>query len=161
MPAKSEAQRSSYIAGFFDGEGNISILKRNQYLGGNGSYGIILGFTNRDLPVLQWILQYYYGSLFEKKRYSIKHSKSFELRITQKKILKRLLLDIYPFVRIKRKQVELALAFLKLKRIKMEVSQLRGKRWALFTANKEDVKKREVFKENLTLLNQRGVVCLQ
>ncbi len=165
MPAVSKKQRievdyedRAYIAGFLDGEGNITILGRNQTKAKNPCYGLHVGFTNRDLPVLLWIRSLYGGNLFEKHRRSLKHSRSYELRIGKKESVGMLLNDIYPFVRIKSKQVELALAFLSLPRVRMELIKYRGKTWPLFNGNKEDVKKREIFKSSLNILNQRGDV---
>ena len=49
----------SYIAGFFDGEGCISITK-------NGS--ITLGVVNTGLPVLQEFVKYFGGSITNRKQ---------------------------------------------------------------------------------------------
>ncbi len=158
MPTFSEI---AYIGGFFDGEGHITIPKRNQHIRKNPSYGLDVGFTNKDITTLHWIQSLYGANLFEKRRRKPNHSPAYELRIGNKKSVKSLLNDIAPFVRIKTKQVELALTFIGLPRVRMELVKLRGKRWPLLSGNIIDLKTREVFKENLNKLNKRGVQCQQ
>lgn len=165
MPAVSKKQReamAAYVAGFLDGEGNITILKRNQNERPNPSYDLHVGFTNRDLSALQVIQSFYGGTIFQKKRYRANHATSYELRIGRKAQVARLLQESYPYMLIKQKQAELALAFLKMPRVRMEKTADRGKSWPLFKANESDIACRAKLKSELTELNKKGVdVCLQ
>jgi hypothetical protein len=146
---------SQYIAGFLDGEGNISILRRNQY-NNYTSHGLHIGFTNRNKLVLKTIQKVYGGSIFKKKRRSKKHAQAFELRISNKPTLKKLIRRIFPYLICKRKQAELALRFLSLPNVRREVVKIRGKSWPLFRGNQRDKDIREKFKQRLQFLNRRG-----
>ena len=162
MPSVSQKQQIAmaispqYIAGFLDGEGHVTILRRNQYTK-YPSYGLHVGFTNRDLRVLQAIQSVYGGNLFAKKRRSSLHSVAYELRVGKREDVKRLLVDILPYLIIKREQAELGLAFLKLGRVRMEVATKRGKSWPIFKGNESDIALRADMKEHLGILNSRGV----
>src|SRR6516164_928147 len=116
MPAINPA----YVAGFLDGEGNITILQRNRYNGGE-SYCLIVGFTNCNLHVLELIRNEYGGSLFQKRRYKSNHSPSYELRLSTRKLTQRLLTDVLPFLICKKSQAELGLSFLRLGKVRREV----------------------------------------
>jgi len=163
MPSVSRKQQIAmaispqYIAGFLDGEGHVTILKRNQYTR-YPSYGLHVGFTNRDLRVLNAIKSVYGGNLFQKKRYKAAHSSAFELRIGKRSDVERLLSDVLPYLIIKREQAEIGLAFLQLRRVKMEVTLKRGKSWPLFKGNESDIEARAQMKQQLSVLNARGVM---
>lgn len=152
---------SAYIAGFLDGEGNITILRRNQY-NGYRSYGLHVGFTNLDVRPLLAIQDVYGGHLFEKKRKSTKHRQAFELRVCQKAAVEKLLKEVLPHLLIKREQAELGIAFLKLGKVKMEVigmyrnSSVKGGLHPVSKAAAGEQEAREEMKQNLMLLNKRG-----
>ena len=146
---------SQYIAGFLDGEGNISILRRNQY-NNRTSYGLHVGFTNRNRLVLRTIQMMYGGSIFKKKRQSKKHAQAFELRVSNKPTLKILIKRIFPYLICKKRQADLALRFLALPNVRREVIKIRGKSWPLFRGNQRDKNIREKFKQRLQFLNRRG-----
>lgn len=165
MPSVSRAQRqaaaitldvdAAYIAGFLDGEGYISIARANRYAG-RIAYRLVVGFTNRDLAVLEWIQGFLGGTINAKSRSDpLKHALAFELKSTCHPKNKELLLRVQPFIKIKRRQVEVALAFLRLGRIQKSMVA-RGKAWPIFRADPVDVAKREACKGELSTLNQRG-----
>jgi hypothetical protein len=62
-----------------------------------------------------------------------------------------------PFTRIKRPQIELAAAYLKLKPVKRIVLEKRGKSWPLIGADPADVKIRDEIVTRFTQLNATGV----
>jgi hypothetical protein len=155
---------AQYVAGFLDGEGNITILERNRYAG-YCSYGLHVGFTNRNLCVLNAIRDSYGGTIFQKKRYRPNHSASFELRIGKIKEVLRLLEDVTPHLIIKKEQAELARQFLKLGKVKMEVISMRkihptkGGLHPVLQALPGEQDIRKDFKEKLMSMNVRGVVA--
>ena len=164
MPAVGDVesmklQDAAYIAGFFDGEGCVTIVRRRPKP--TASYWLLVGLTNTDLQILLWIQSIVGGKICNKTRRSIKHAPGFELRITRKQEMYNFLIYIQPFVRIKKRQVETALAFLELKKVKMVMSESRGKTWPLMAASPEDAVTRETFKTIMNDLNRRGPLCLQ
>ena len=155
----SETEKA-YIAGFLDGEGNITILARNRNIK-RISYGLYVGFTNRDLRPLLAIKKKYGGNLFWKKRYSKKHSQAFELRIGNRKTVVDLLTDALPYLMCKKEQAELGLAFLSLGKVKRliieRIVNCKGGTTAHLVAIEGEQQVREEFKNKLMLLNKRGV----
>ena len=158
MPAVSKAQQIAmgYIAGFFDGEGYLTIRRSNLGKARNPAYRLVLGFTNTDLTVLEWIRGLIgSGCINAKARKSMKHSLAWELTIHRKVELELVLREILPIVRIKKKQVEIALAFLSLGNCKM-VHIPRGKTWPLRIMAPGELEKRESYKAQMTEANRRG-----
>lgn len=168
MPSVSKKQQQAmaispqYVAGFLDGEGNITILQRNRCSGGE-SYNLIIGLTNRDLRVLTAIQSVYGGSIFAKKRYSTQHSVAFELRLAKRSQVNQLLNDVIPYLICKRQQAELGLAFLAMGRVKREVVGRRkfhptkGGTVPLLRVVAGEQETRRAMKAELSKLNQRGV----
>jgi hypothetical protein len=164
MPAESKAQQTvspQYIAGFLDGEGNISILQCNRYIR-QCSYQLHVGFTNRDLRPLQLIQAAYGGCLWQKRRYSSKHSQTYELRIGKRVDVGRLLTNLLPYLICKRDQAELGLAFLALGKVKVQmvgtrkIHPTKGGVYPIMKAVPGEQEKRAEIKSKLTVLNARG-----
>lgn len=150
MPAVSKKltnEESAYIAGFLDGEGNITILRRNQYLNKTPSYGLIVGFTNTDRHVLEWLSTKVAGGIYKKARYRENHRQGYEFRVWNKQETKFILESILPYLRIKRAQAEVALDFLELGRVRKTGT------WPLFKSLPAEIELREKFKQALGLLN--------
>lgn len=102
---------AEYAAGFFDGEGCVKIraTKTNGYL----YYRVETDIGNTDRPILEAFVDKYGGSIYERPRERMrKHgwSRQYDWRIACEKA-QAFLLDIQPYVRIKRKYVDLALEF--------------------------------------------------
>lgn len=153
----------AYIAGFLDGEGYITIRRQNRRTAKNPHYALVIGFTNTDLSVLQWLREKVgAGSINAKSRKNPKrHSPAWELTIHQKPVKQQLLEAVQPYVKIKTKQVELGLAFLKLGKVKKSMEVIPGKAWPIFRAKPDEIAVRENFKLQLGLLNTRGVTFRQ
>ena len=84
----------SYIAGFFDGEGNLhinKILNKDKKI---KAYQIAVRFYNSDIVVLSTIKEFLgYGVIYSNKRES-KPDGVYELSITSKKDVKNTLLHL-------------------------------------------------------------------
>lgn len=169
MPARSKAQQrlmaaeeAAYIAGFIDGEGSIGIVAHNKpgNIAGKDRrtphYRLVISVTNRDLAVLRWINERCGGSCFEKLRRNAKWAPAFELRITNRDDALALLMAIKPYIKIKARQVELALAFLDLGLSRVTFSA-RGKTWPRRVQHPADVEARADMKRQMNELNQRGL----
>lgn len=167
MPSTSKAQISpEYLAGFFDGEGHVTILEANR-CAGYASYRIHVGFTNKNLEVLSIIRDSFGGNMIQKKRHSVKHAQAFELRIGNRDSVRKLLTYIQPFVIIKKEQVSLGLRFLDLGRVRMSVighrriHSMKGGTHPIVQALPGEQEKRLAMKSELSKLNARGPLCLQ
>jgi hypothetical protein len=101
------------------------------------------------------------GCINAKSRKSAKHSQAWELTVHSKDLQVMLLAEIYPYVRIKQKQIELAISFLALGKMRKAVTEKRGKTWPIFKALAEDIAERERYKLELGELNKRGPECQQ
>ena len=160
MPSVSKAQQrlmgamgaedAAYIAGFIDGEGCIGIAAHNKPGNAGGAdrrtphYRLVVSVTNRDLAVLRWIHERIGGSIFEKRRARSNWAPAFELRVTNRAAVGRLLRSIHPFVKVKRSQAELGLAFLALGLARLTFAA-RGKTWPRRVQHPEDLQAREDF----------------
>lgn len=141
----------AYVAGILDGEGYITIRRSNRYLKNTVSYRLVVGFTNTDLSLLEWIQSLYGGCINQKSRASlVRHSIAWELTIHKKEDLSRILQDVKPYIKVKAKQLDLALRFSVLGKIKKSGT------WPVFKALPEELSIRESFKAELTELNRRG-----
>jgi hypothetical protein len=96
-----------YIAGFFDGEGCICLSK-----GKKTALGISM--INADIDILMDILAKTGGSIYARAvKKPSKHRVSYSLQINERIKKIQFLQNIFPYLRIKRIQAELALEFLK------------------------------------------------
>lgn len=91
-------EEAAYIAGFFDGEGGLSIS--------NEGY-LVLHFTNNDPNVLEWIHERVGGNIHCSR-------KSFKLQIASKDELRFCIVSIRPYVRRRYEKLDWALAYLDL-----------------------------------------------
>ncbi len=100
----------AYVAGFFDGEGNINIKKgRNKNI---LKYSLSVVITNTDQPVIEYIQSLLGGVLHTTKFYSnpVKRKERYDLiwcSTSAQRVLKLLL----PYLRVKETQAKLAVTF--------------------------------------------------
>lgn len=119
----------NYIAGFFDGEGNINIYKidtennRKVHQLRNPKYELSVAFYNTDKEIMEWLHSVFGGYLQTRNRdNSPKRDKEWKenycVRMTSNQALEFIRL-VYPYLRIKKKQADVAIAFqeVKLKKI--------------------------------------------
>ena len=91
-----------YLAGFFDGEGSVGIYKDHGY------HRVRIQIANKDIGVLEWVKSvagngHVYGNVVNNKTCSMfQTSSGFAIN---------LLRLIYPYLKVKRNQVELVLTF--------------------------------------------------
>jgi LAGLIDADG endonuclease len=106
----------AYIAGFFDGEGSISIRKQNvKYY--SVSYYPSVSIVNTHKPVIKYIQNFYGGVLSLHSQYETRRRvKKLWKLIFRLKELKKLLTDLHDYLFIKKVQSEIVLEFLKIPR---------------------------------------------
>jgi len=125
-----------YTAGFLDGEGYIGILNSNlnsiRAKTGRKYYGVHVQFVQKDIKVLEWLKKQWGGggifpSSFNKNR---KGENIYWRWCLHSKDAIKLLKEVYPYLRVKKEQAEIAIQFpLKTARRKLpdEVYELRCK----------------------------------
>lgn len=90
-----------YIAGFFDGEGNIHILKTKTYENGKHNLAVAIRIYQSSKDVLEEIQKFIgYGVIYRKKNEGV-----FELTFVKKENVKNFLLNIKDKVITKKGQV--------------------------------------------------------
>ena len=99
----------AYIAGLFDGEGCVSIIKDDRTGQGNHkspSYSLILIISNNNKEVLEWLNKKTgIGNLAKRK-----NQRLYDWKLSRKGT-EIFLNKIYPYLIIKREQAELAIEF--------------------------------------------------
>lgn len=103
----------AYFGGLFDGEGCVRVNKNKNRTLNSGSVDVAINMTDAE-PLCKLYAEYG-GTLTVRKNYH-KKFKCFDLYCWRVRAnnLERFLEDILPFSRVKKKQIELALAFRKI-----------------------------------------------
>lgn len=129
---------NEYAAGFLDGEGciNVSATRNNEFI------RVLIVNTNKN--VLEFFQEKWGGDIQENKRHKENWKISYTWRIQHKTCLK-FLNDVYPFLIVKKAQVEAAFIF-------FDVRPGRGKRW-----NEETLKIANEAINKIKTLNKKGV----
>ncbi len=100
----TKKEKSIYMAGFFDGEGYIGLLKRvrkEKYL----EYFIQLSIGQNDGAIVDWIKENFGGNC-----YLVKRDNSFYWTASNRNAY-NILKEITPFLKYKKPQAELALKY--------------------------------------------------
>lgn len=144
MPTETDL---AYIAGFFDGEGHCGLTKSNA---STNSVRIHVVITNTNRDALMWIYRTIgLGMLDEQSKGNLRHKKVYDLRFPASHRVKFLKL-IQPFLKIKKRQVELMLEFCET--CKAEIPQEMGT--SLTTS--QIIRRNEIIEE-FKALNTRGM----
>ncbi len=98
-----------YLAGFFDGEGHVSITwtKKGDW---KSSPKLAVKMTNTYLPLMEEIQKEYGGNMYKGKNVKEHYLQVYTLSLTVEES-KRFLNDVMPFLKIKKRQAEIALIF--------------------------------------------------
>lgn len=126
----------AYIAGFFDGEGTISIGKA----GPPGSHRACVSVANNNKAVLEWVQKTIeLGTLREQKR---KYGITYSLQFNKKEGLQFIAL-IFPYLRIKKPNAIIIFRYWE-----------ETKKWARDPERKINLEK---FRNDIQGLNRRGL----
>lgn len=109
MHIKNELR--AYFAGIVDGEGSIVISKNNV---SSGQLYMRILVVNTYKPLLELLKSIYGGSISQKKRYGETDKDCGAWQVSCKKA-ERFLVDIYPYLIVKKSQAEVAFRFIELK----------------------------------------------
>ena len=126
-----------YLAGFFDGEGSINIIKRNRPHPKNPEFNLAVAIGQKDGATLDWITDNFGGNV-----YLVKRDGSFFWAIGNRKAYNFLKI-IYPYLQYKKPQAEVAFALF----------DGRAKRKSGFTPTSE-LDRRERIRGELRLLHK-------
>jgi len=110
MESITEIEKA-YIAGFFDGEGSVIVraaIQKNKV-----SYELNISIGQNDTSILKYIQQKFGGRIANPKYEFTRKKQTPDLRMESNKAAFFLEM-ILPYLRVKRKQSELAIAFQKL-----------------------------------------------
>ena len=115
-----------YTAGFLDGEGWIGIINcnNNSILAKTGRkyYGVNIQIVQSDIEVLEWLKKQWGGGGIFPCSFNAKRANSVKWRwCLHTKDAINLLKEVYPYLKVKKKQAEIAIQFpLKEPRRKMD-----------------------------------------
>jgi hypothetical protein len=100
---------AAYLAGFFDGEGLVSIIS---FVGhGHRQHAARINVTNTDLPILE-MYQHYFGGSIRKHSKPRRQTYRWELRKNEDR--QKFLLDVLAYLNVKHEEACTVLEFLRL-----------------------------------------------
>lgn len=103
-----------YIAGFFDGEGSVTIMRNKRTKGTNNyrnyKYGLVVSICNTNKKIMEQINSQYPGVIYEHKDKRLNRKKVYVWQRWSKKAI-LFLNDIEPFVNVKLKQIQIGKKF--------------------------------------------------
>lgn len=99
-----------YIAGFFDGEGNISINKISKKQGKVRTYQVLIRFYNSDLNILKKIKEFLgYGKIYQNNKKTDNRNTLYELTISSKPQVQNILTNLSKFSISKKEKINYVL----------------------------------------------------
>ena len=105
MVSDLTSEELAYIAGIVDGEGYIGIYKHpDNYT----IYRTIVGVTNTDLKLVDWLHEMLGGNIYEKPSYGKNHKTQYNWKLNGTHIVD-LLKAIRPYLRLKDEQADIIL----------------------------------------------------
>lgn len=137
---------NEYLAGFFDGEGCVSIYRNKLKSGLGFRYAVNILICSTNLDIIKYLQLQFGGTVYNLKMQKVSH-KQAQTWVLGSRSAKDFLIGIYPFLIIKKEQVKLALEFIETignKGVPIVVDVIRFKREELF--------------QQLKILNRRGSI---
>jgi len=99
-----------YLAGFFDGEGHVSILRSRCGTTANVRYWLRVGVSNTDPVVIMEFKKRFGGSVHLRPSRSIKHTPCYDW-VGQNRTAEKCLLILFPHLLVKQRDAQLGLEF--------------------------------------------------
>ncbi len=130
----------AWAAGFFDGEGSISLIHRSD----RGSASLRIQITQVDPGVLEWFQELWGGKIYVHNKTRASNARLNFQWIAQHQVAAKFLDDVVLYLRLKQERAQTALRWHKL------VAGKRGPQSIEWT-----IKKRQIV-EVMTRLNRRG-----
>jgi len=139
MKSKIKRHQNIYWAGFFDGEGYVTIRKQMLKNHKNPTYQTYVSIASTHKPIMKQLAKFMNHDHLTPRKYKANKSIAYYLNISSNKAVRFLEL-IYPYTIVKQKQIKLAIFFHKNKKIH-------------FPLTKEDMKFRITVRDKITKLN--------
>lgn len=133
-----------YMAGFFDGEGSISIV-HSRHKDGRNTFQVLVQISNINKKILDLYKEAFGGQVYEVKTKKSNHRQAYYWKVVSRDANK-FLRAIYPYLKLKFLQAELAIEFQEL--IDVTKKQARGKK-----LNKKQIEFRKEYQNNMKRLN--------
>ena len=96
-----------YIAGFFDGEGNVSVSKISKKQGKVVAYQVLVRFYNSDLNVLNKIREFLgYGKIYQNNKKTDDRNTLYELTVSSKPQVQNTLTNLSKFSISKKEKID-------------------------------------------------------
>ena len=137
---------NSYLAGFFDGEGSVSLIR----VGKSKSFQVVVAITNTDLTILERIKEVFGGDIFKGKRIKSNHKERHVWRVSSKAAY-TFLLEIYPYSLMKQERIKLALKF------QQRIINRNGLKDRVHLTEEEHLLRLD-YNKKMTLLNKKGII---
>ena len=135
-----------YLAGFFDGEGSVSI-GHSQHKSGSQTFQVRVQIGNTNLKVLKEFRRRFGGGIVTLKKYKAHHTQAYMWYIASTKAI-GFLKKILPHLVIKKSQAEFAVLF---------QTKLRTRNRRMKLSNKEILIRLEAV-EQMKKINGRGII---
>ena len=144
-----------------DGDGSIAIAKASRSHRPNPVYAVNISLINRNLSSLQFVQSAFGGRINTHKAGIDKQSKSWRSVYVwhcSMERAKEFLLAIYPYLRIKKRNGEIALEFIEhTSNITRRRGSTTGKIGGSEPLNSEEINYREMMRNQMKKLNTRGI----
>lgn len=105
-----------YMAGFFDGEGCISIFRSNTSRGPRRGFGLLIQVSNTNEGVVRWMQTTFGGTCYEGKRYKTNCAVQWKWHLCGK-AAEEVIRAIHPYLKIKGPEADVAIRFMISKRL--------------------------------------------
>ena len=133
----------AYLAGFLDGEGCITLVRMKPK-----RYILRVNFTHTNKEILVWMKALFGGYLGPRKRRSDKHKTAWGLNVDGPRG-ENFIRAIYPWIKIKKGQAEVALKFRESVRRTVHFPDKLG-------LSRGIAKERDILKQKISVLNRKG-----
>lgn len=111
---KADVATLAYLAGIIDGEGHIGINVnlKNPQRRTSPRYQSELVIVNSDKPLFEWLAENFGGAVGPRKKAEDHHKQTWRWKVGDKQAA-TILEAVLPYLRIKRKQAELLIEFVR------------------------------------------------
>lgn len=106
------SENHAYLAGFFDADGCVTLVPTNRTM--KYYHSLRASLANNDFTVLEWVKGLYGGTVRKTHKSTTNEVGCSEWNCTANGSV-IFLEDIYPYIKVKKKQVALAIIYYKLK----------------------------------------------
>jgi len=159
LPEKLVADKA-WMAGFIDGEGCLTISRQIRKGRPSPAYRPYVTVANTNRSALEFFQSIYGGNIYHvherrKDKQGKNWADAFDWYCPQPMIVK-MLLDLMPYLRLKKRQAELIIEFIRTKRLFGRGKRLKGRHGGSAPLLPEEIQHRESLRIKIQALNQKG-----